>query len=178
MNLGSNGVSLGGAAAGTVILVLVVQRWWLKGKKGAKGEDGGGGRDWRQLVPFTLSGLYGVLTILCAGGLLGGAGKIVLWGGNKVGDFALVYGVGGRTTDVTRASLAPLSDGGNVMVLIATAMVIGAFKWSKKLPKKQLALGVICGICLGLNGGVAGALATPLANFANAGGAWWSGVVQ
>lgn len=178
MNLGSNGVSLGGAAAGTVILVLVVQRWWLKGKKGGKGEDGGGGRNWRDLLPFTLSALYGVLAVLSAGGFLGMATGIGLWGGNAVGDFGLVYGVGGNTSDVTAAARVPLTDGGHVVVLIITCLMIGALRWSKKLPKKQIALGILCGVLLGLNAGVAGALATPEANFANIAGAWWTGAVR
>lgn len=178
MNLGSPGVSLGGAAAGTVILALVLQRWWLKGKKGGKGEDGGGGRDWRQLVPFAVSGLYGVLAVLSAGGLLGTATGIALWGGNSVGDFSLVYGVGGNTSNVTAAALVPLTDGGHVVVLIITCLMAGALRWSKKLPKKQIILGILCGVLLGLNAGVAGALATPEANFANVAGAWWTGAVR
>lgn len=185
MDIGGTTVSLGGAAVGTGILAVTLQRWWMKGGGGGKGkggEGGGGGalrgRKITALIPYTVAGLYGVLIVLCAGGLLGSAGHLVLWGGNAVGDAALVYGVGGQTHDTTNARLVPLTDGGYVVVLVATLLVVGAFKWSKKLPKLQVAMGATTGICLGLNAGVAGALAVPLASFANMAGAWWAGVVQ
>ncbi|MFW3474398.1 hypothetical protein [Streptomyces microflavus] len=48
VNLAPAGVSLGGAVIGSIILILVLQRWWLKGSKGkSKGDDGGGGRSRR-----------------------------------------------------------------------------------------------------------------------------------
>ncbi|TJZ55600.1 hypothetical protein FCH28_09685 [Streptomyces piniterrae] len=167
MNLGATTVSLGGAAAGTIILAVVVQRWWIKE-----------GHKVPALIPYILAGFYGVLVVLCAGGLLGSAGHIVLWGGNTIGDAGLVYGVGGHTHNATSHRIVPLTDGGYVMVLLATALLIGALKWSKKIPKAKVVLGSTTGILLGLNAGVAGALAVPLANFANLSGAWWAGGVQ
>lgn len=167
MNLGTTTVSLGGAAVGTGILAVFLQRWWIRESHRIPA-----------LVPYLLAGLYGVLVVLCAGGLLGTTGHVVLWGGNTVGDAALVYGVGGNTHNVTSNRLVPLTDGGYVIVLIATGLMVGALKWSKKLPKGKVLFGIATGIFLGLNGGVAGALSVPLANFANVGGAWWTGVVQ
>lgn len=167
MNFGATTVSLGGAAVGTGILASSIQRWWMKD-----------GHRIPALIPYLLAGLYGVLVVLCAGGLLGSLGHVVLWGGNTVGDAALVYGVGGNTGNTTSSTLVPLSDGGYVVVLVATVIMVGSFRWSKKLPRFKVAMGILTGICLGLNAGVAGALAVPLANFANVGGAWWAGAVQ
>ncbi|WP_455361987.1 hypothetical protein [Streptomyces sp. SYSU K21746] len=177
MNFAPIGVSLGGAAFGTTILALVLQRWWLKGAKAAKGEDGSG-RSWKTLIPFILGGLYGMLAILAAGGLLGVVTGIALWGANGLGDLALVYGVGGNAPMASRARQMALTDGGHVVVLLTTALVVGAWRWSKKFPRKQVGLGVLCGISLGLNAGVAGVMAVPLANFANVAGAWWTGAVS
>lgn len=170
-------VTLGGAAVGTLILFLVLQRWWLKGGGGKK--DGGeGGRSWKTLIPFTLAWLYGMLAILSAGGLLGILAGIALWGANGLGDLALVYGVGGSSGNVTRAQGLALTPGGHVVVLILTGLIIGGFRWSKRMPKKQVLLGSLCGICLGLNAGIAGIMAVPLGNFANLAGSWWTGFVQ
>ncbi|KUL59661.1 MULTISPECIES: hypothetical protein [Streptomyces] len=171
------GVSLGGAAVGTIILFLVLQRWWLKGSKGKSDGDGGGGRSWKTLLPFGLGSLYGMLAILAAGGLLGTIVGIALWGANGLGDLALIYGVGGNSPMASRGQQLALTDGGHVIVLLTTALVIGAWRWSKKFPRKQVGLGVLCGICLGLNAGIAGIMAIPLANFANVAGSWWTGVV-
>lgn len=171
------GVSLGGAAIGTLILVLVLQRWWMKGK--SKGGDGeGGGRNFKALIPFTLSTLYGMLAILCGGGVLGTLANVGLWGSNGLGGIGLIYGVGGTNPDVTRVRSMALTPGGYVIVFVLTGMIVGAFRWSKKFPKKQVMLGIVCGISLGLVAGVAGVMAVPLANAANLAGVWWSGTVQ
>lgn len=167
MNLTPAGVSLGGAAIGTAILALAVQRWWLREGHGPAA-----------IAPFVLSALYGMLVVLTAGGLLGTAANITLWGGNGLGDLALVYGVGGNSPDATRAQNVALTDGGHVIVLILTALVAGAWMWSHKLPRMKVFAGTVCGICLGLNAGVAGTMAVPLANAANLTGAWWSGVLS
>jgi hypothetical protein len=178
MNFAPTTVSLGGAAIGTLILVLVLQRWWMKGSKGKGGDGEGGGRNVRALIPFTLSTLYGMLAILCGGGLLGTILHIGLWGSSGLGTLGLIYGVGGTSPNVTRAQNVALTPGGYVIVFILTGMIGGAFRWSKKLPKKQVALGILCGISLGLVAGVAGVMAVPLANAANLAGAWWTGAVQ
>lgn len=177
MNLAPDGVSLGGAVIGTIILLLVLQRWWLKGAKAGKGEDGGG-RSWKALLPFILGGLYGMLVILCAGGLVAVIAGFALWGANGLGDMALIYGVGGQAPMVSRARQLALTNGGYAVVLICTALVVGAWKWSKKFPRKQVGLGILCGICLGLNTGIAGMMAVPLANMANLAGSWWTGTLQ
>lgn len=178
MNI-TQGVSLGGAAIGTLILVLVLQRWWMKGSSKKKGDDGGsGGRNVKELIPFALSTLYGMLAILCSGGLLGAIANIGLWGSNGLGQIGLVYGVGGTSPNVSRAQSVPLTPGGYVMVFVLTGMIVGAFRWSKKLPKRQVALGIVCGISLGLVAGVAGVMAVPLGTAANLAGAWWTGAVQ
>jgi len=179
MNFAPVGVSLGGVTVGTIIVALVIQRWWKKGGGGGKGKDSdGSSRDWKELIPFVLANLHGMLLVLCAGGLLGSVAHFALWGVNGLGDLALVYGVGGTSPDVTRARQLALTPGGYAMVLILTALAIGHWKWSKKLPKKQAALGALAGVGLALSGGIAGAAAVPLASAVNLLGTWYSGLVQ
>lgn len=172
----TQGVSLGGVTVGTIIVAMVMQRWWKKGGGGGKGDDGGS-RDWKALIPFVLATLHGMLLVICTGGLLGSVAHFALWGVNGLGDMALVYGVGGTSPDVTRARQVALSPGGYAMVLILTALAVGHWKWSKKLPKKQAALGALAGIGLALSGGIAGTAAVPLASGVNLLGAWYSGLV-
>lgn len=179
MNFAPAGVSLGGAVVGSIILILVLQRWWLKGSKGKGkgGDDGGGGRSWKTLIPFALGSLYGMLIILCAGGLVAVIAGVALWGANGLGDMALIYGVGGEAPMVSRVRQIALTNGGYAIVLIGTALIGGAWRWSKRFPRMQVALGVLCGICLGLNGGIAGMMAVPLASTVNLAGGWWTGTI-
>ncbi len=151
-----NAVSLGGVTLGAAILVLTAIRWWFKEahKIGA-------------LVPFLLSTAYGMLAILTTGGALGTLAGIALWGSNGLGDLGLVYGVGGTTQDVTRAHQIAITPGGYVVVLLLTFTIAGLIKWAKAIPVSKLLFGILCGICLGLSGTIAGTAAVPLASGVN-----------
>ncbi|MFG2763133.1 hypothetical protein [Streptomyces rubiginosohelvolus] len=182
MNLGNPAVSLGGITLGTIIVVLVLLRWWKKGGGGGGGKkgDGGSSRDWKQLLPFFGALCFGILAVLAAGPVsaLGLITRLSLWGGDGIGYAYLVWGIGGNSPDVTRATAVVLTDGGYAMYAIWAAVMIGSFLWSKKLPKLQTALGVFAGILLGLSQGIAGMAAVPLASAVNAAGSWYAGVVQ
>jgi len=144
-----NIVSLGGVTVGLSILGWVLTQWWASNKKKSF-------KAFRALVPFLLFASYGMLLILSAGGLLGGAAGVTLWGTSEIGDAALEYGVGGGTPAVTRGSNLVLSDGGHAVVIIATVCMVAlwclrrGFRW-------DLFFGVVCGISLGLSSGIAGA---------------------
>lgn len=137
-------VSLGGVTVGLSILAWYVTHWWLRGKK-----------HWRTLVPFIPCALYGMLLVLAAGGLLGGFADVTLWGSSAIGDAALKYGLGSGSPRVTRNSSLVLTDGGHAFVLILTVVLLAV--WKKRGGfDKDMVLGVVCGICLGLSSGVAG----------------------
>ncbi|MFD9764735.1 hypothetical protein ACFWZK_28970 [[Kitasatospora] papulosa] len=169
MNLGTPAVTLGGITLGTIIVVLVVLRWFKKG-----------GRDWKQLVPFFVALCFGILAVLAAGPIsaLGLITRLSLWGGDGIGYAYLVWGIGGNSPNVTRATSVVLTDGGYAMFAIWTAVMIGLFLWSKKLPKLLTIAGIFAGILLGLSQGIAGMAAVPLASAVNAGGSWYAGLVQ
>lgn len=151
-----NVVTLGGTVAGAAILTLVGMRWWWQDKHRPAA-----------IVPFLLATAYGMLAILSAGGLLGALAGVALWGSNGIGDTALIYGVGGGTPTVTRTGGSPLTDGGHAIVLLATCVLFGLWKWAKRVPPSTLAYGALAGVSLGLNGAIAGAAAVPLASAAN-----------
>lgn len=180
MNLGSTSVALGGVTLGTIIVVLVIQRWWKKGGGGGRKGDGGSSRDWKQLLPFTFSLCFGMLAVLAAGPIsaLGLITRLGLWAGDGIGTLYLVYGVGGTSPGVTRATPVTLTPGGYAMYAIWTAVILGQHLWSKKLPRLQSGLGVAAGILLGLSRGVAGTAAVPLASLVNLAGGWYAGVVR
>lgn len=149
-------VTLGGVAVGSCILAAYIVYWWFREQHKAGAT-----------VPFVLAAAYGMLLTLSGGGLLGYAARTTLWGSNFVGDNALRYGVGGTTMDVTRARELVLDQGGHVVVLLVTVVLIALWKWAKKLRSWKLAVGLVCGICLALSGTVAGAAAVPLGSGVN-----------
>ena len=161
-----NVVSLGGVTVGLSILTWIAVRWWNKHRG-----------KWTVLIPFAVSSLYGMLLILSAGGILGGLAGIALWGQNLAGDAALEYGVGGNSPDVTRSFNLALSDGGHAMVLILTVAMVAVWKFSKRLPRMDVGLGILAGVALGLSSGVAGWAAEILAPVVNTGGDWIGGVL-
>lgn len=160
-----NVVTLGGMAVGLGLLVYHVYLWWPK-KINLK--------SLRLLAPFVFAWLYGMLLILCAGGLIGWAADVALWGSNWLGDGALVYGVGGQAGDnVTRGGGQALTNGGHLMVLLLTFLVVAMVR-KRSVDTGVLWQGALSGVCLGMVKGVAGAAAVPLATAVNLAGAWAS----
>lgn len=151
-----NIVTLGGVTVGVAILILVGLHWWFAGKRRAS-----------LLVPFLLAFAYGMLAILSAGGLLGAAAGVALWGSNGLGDLALVYGVGGGAPNVTREQPTALTDGGHAIVLLLTVTLVGLWKFARKVPNLHIAAGSAAGVSLGLSGTLAGIAAVPLASAVN-----------
>jgi hypothetical protein len=152
-------VTLGGVAAGVAILILALIRWWFREKHKVSA-----------LLPFLLSLAYGMLIILSAGSalsLLGVGGWAVLWAGNLAGYAGLVWGVGGHSPTVTRQHAVALTDGGHVVVVLLTVVLIGLWVWAKKVPNGKIAFGITAGVCLGLSGTLAGIAAVPLGSGAN-----------
>lgn len=154
-----NTVTIGGILVGIAILILVGIRWWTKE-----------GHQIAAAASFLLSAAYGMLLIISTGGLLSGLAGITVWGANGLGDLSLVWGAGGTTGDVTRAHQTALAQGGYVVVVLLTVVMVGLWIWSN-IPKGKLAAGTVAGICFGLSGTIAGAAAVPLASGANGLGA-------
>ncbi|WP_329315416.1 hypothetical protein [Streptomyces sp. NBC_01262] len=152
-------VTLGGVTFGAAILIIVGMKWWFREKHRISA-----------LAPFLISLGYGMLLILSGGGVLGWAAGLALWGGNGVGDLSLVWGVGGTTSNVTRARQLVLDPGGHVIVLLLTVVLVCLWAYAGKIPNKKIFMGIVCGICLGLSGTLAGYAAVPLGSGANLAG--------
>jgi hypothetical protein len=143
-----NLVSLGGVTVGLSLVGWQLTRWWAGHKKKNL-------KAFRHLAPFLLTLAYGMLLILCAGGLLGLAADYSLWGASAIGDAVLVYGVGGAAPTVTRTSNIALSPGGHAVVVIGTVVLVAV--WTRTRGWRwDLFSGVVAGVTLGLASGIAG----------------------
>lgn len=175
------GVTLGCVTAGTITLLLTALHWWKKGSSGkAKGDEGGSGRRWGQLVPFVIAYCYGMLVVLSASSIsvLGILARLGLWGGQGIGHAYLVWGIGGDDHHITRGAVPLLTPGGKAVLAIWTALQIAVQLWSKKRARLYTTLGVASGFLMGLSAGVAGAAAIPLASAVNGAGQWYTGWVS
>jgi hypothetical protein len=169
MNI-SDGVTLGGWVLGVGLLILRLGIWW-PGVKGLRKDPLG---QVTHLGPFVFAWCYGALLIMCAGGLLGGLADVALWGGNWLGDGALIWGVGGQSRDtVTRGTAQVLTNGGHAMVLLGL-FVLAVLLKRGRVDSGHIWQGLASGVLLGLSSGVVGAAAVPLASLANLAGAWLS----
>ncbi|MFC8277204.1 hypothetical protein ACFUJR_32670 [Streptomyces sp. NPDC057271] len=160
-------ISSGGVAFGCAIIIAFALRWWFKE-----------GHTPTALVPFVLAWLYGMLAALATYNAVSALGIITwltIWAGNLAGHVSLVWGVGGVDRNVTRATPIVLEDGGYVIVLFFTVVIVALWLWAKRIPRGKLAAGAISGALLALSGTVAGIAAIPLGSAVNAAGAVFTG---
>ncbi|MGW3442197.1 hypothetical protein [Streptomyces sp. NPDC001076] len=141
-------VSLGGVTVGLSLFAWDFTRWWTSHKKKLAPRALG------DLAPQILCLAYGALLILSAGGIVGAIADWSLWGTNQAGDVILVYGFGGTTPDVTRASHLALTPGGHAAVIIITVVILAVcsrrgFRW-------DFVRQILAGISLGLASSIAG----------------------
>ncbi|MEU5707893.1 hypothetical protein [Streptomyces flaveolus] len=141
-------VSLGGVTAGLSLFAWDFTRWFTSHKKRLALKS------LRKLLPLILCLAYGALLILCAGGLVGAAADWSLWGTNQVGDVALVYGFGGSTPTVTRATHLALTPGGHAAVVIITVVIVAIT--SKRGFRWDFVRQILAGVSLGLASSIAG----------------------
>ncbi|MFD7093376.1 hypothetical protein [Streptomyces xanthophaeus] len=142
------GLSLAGAAVCAVILFLNLRRWW------------NGSRAPQDLANFGQGLLMGALATLCSGGLLGWLSGCTRQGVSAVGDKAIsgVTGTSASTPLAANSLAGQLTGPGAIVVCFATAATIAAYKVAGKDDKKRLIGGLLCGLCLTITAGVAGAL--------------------
>jgi hypothetical protein len=152
----NNAVTFGGFIVGASIIVFGTVRWWHKERPA-----------WKPLIGPIICVFYGMLLILSAGGLLGGGANILLWGSNWLGYAALVYGVGGRAPDTTRAYDLMLNNGGHGVAILTTVGLVARWIFGKRKWRTSIALSILAGICLGLSRGTVEYLAPPLVSVVN-----------
>lgn len=155
-------VTAGGITIGFCILGYQLVTWWPGRKQLLTAPLKHAAR----LAPFLAGWVYGCLTTLGIGGLIGWTARTALWISNWLGDAALVWGVGGHAGQhAAHTTWLPLTQAGGGIVLILTAAMVAAVKKSKY--GRDIKVGAWCGVCLGTSTRVAGFAAVPLAQAAN-----------
>ncbi|MFJ3834461.1 hypothetical protein ACIPY6_02970 [Streptomyces sp. NPDC090054] len=142
------GLSLAGAVICLGILYFNLRKWW------------DGGREIKALAPFAQSTFMGILAALCAGGLLGWLAGCTRQGVSAVGDKGIsgVTGTPAGAPMATQSLAGQLTPEGGVIVALAAAITVVAYKAAGKEDKRRMAGGLICGMCLTITAGIAGAL--------------------
>lgn len=159
-------ISLGGVALGVGIDLMFLIRWWFREK-----------RDLPALVPYVLAKLYGMLAALATVTSVSALSVVTwatIWAANVGGYIGLVWGVGGRSPDVTRGAPIVLDSGGFVIIFLFSLVFIALWKWAPKVPNGKLGAGAFSGVCEALSGTVAGMAAVPLGTAVNVLGIWFT----
>ena len=154
-------VTIGGVTIGIMVLGYVLIKWYPGRKALAKKPV----PYVLELAPFLLAWCYGALGVLTVQGLIGWAFDTALWASNWLGDAALWLGTGEDVGQAAQGTYEPLTVFGNCAVLIATACVIAAIKFTRS--GHMVKMGMWCGLCLGTSSSVAGLAAVPLADGVN-----------
>lgn len=118
-------------------------------------------------APLVLSWSVGAMTAMIAGGLVGWAKDVVIWGAGWLGDAVLVWGVGSRRGAAPGGTEVPLTPGGLFMACLVLATYVGSRKGNKWL--------FLSGLLMALSAGVARFAAVPIASSVNLAGFWWTG---
>ncbi|HEY6114867.1 MAG TPA: hypothetical protein VI172_02815 [Candidatus Dormibacteraeota bacterium] len=168
-------ISTAGFALGLALLGTELWRWH-KGSKGGgkgKGDDGGGAaKDPKALIPLGFGIVCGILMIACPAGLLGGLAGLLRFGGNSVGDLAMHWLTGTRSTALGTAATPRIDDKGAIVVTIVFLILLALRKTFTKLIKGKWWKGVLVGVLLCVSTGMAALLAQQIVDGANGLGAW------
>jgi hypothetical protein len=142
------GLSLAGAFVCLGIAYFNIKKWW------------DGSRELKNIAPFAQSTVMGALASLCGGGLLGWLSGCTRQGVSTVGDQAVsgIAGTGGGAPLASQSLAGQLTPEGGVVVALAAVITVAAYKAAGKDEKRRVAGGLVCGMCLTITAGVAGAL--------------------
>lgn len=142
------GLSLAGVAVCIAIAYFNLKKWW------------DGNRELKNLIHFGESSLMGALASLCGGGLLGWLSGCTRQGVSTVGDQAVsgITGTSGGAPIAARSLAGQLTPEGGIVVAVAALITVGLYKAAGKEEKRRVFGGLICGMCLTITAGVAGAL--------------------
>ncbi|MEU5838795.1 hypothetical protein ABZ820_34740 [Streptomyces diacarni] len=159
-------LTLLGLAITAVILYANLRTWWKSS------------RDFKTLAPFATYFCFGGAMTMCAGGVLGFLAGCAAGATNTAGEKGVpkITGTGGGGT-LASGTLGRLTPEGGVVVFIATAALVFAWRAAGKNVKKRMTGGAFCGATLCLTAGVAG-LMQWLGPLINQGGATLRGIVE
>ncbi|MFF8790840.1 hypothetical protein [Streptomyces sp. NPDC015125] len=124
-------------------------------------------QDAKDLIPLAAGVGYGGLATATTSGLIGFTTGAITWLGNGAGSLAMWGATGGETGLAARSNTAALTGEGNLILLLVTVAILGAWKAIPKKAKPHMRQGIVCGVLLGLSatlGGWFASLVIPAAN--------------
>lgn len=144
---GTTTLTLGGLLAALLVLTANLHPWWK------------GGREMKQLSAFGKGFAAAACAAACPGGILGWAHSHAGSLANRTGQQAGSAATGTTAaSSLTRGQLTGLSATGAVVVVVAIALAVLAYKAAGKADKRRIVGGFFVGSVLLLTAGVAGAL--------------------
>ncbi|TBO58883.1 hypothetical protein EYS09_14980 [Streptomyces kasugaensis] len=167
MNVPAGTLTIGGLFVGLAIPTWHVARFMIAHIKkrdaileGVKG-----------LIPLAAGIGYGGLATATTSGLIGFATGAITWFGNGAGSLAMWGATGGETNLAARSNAADLTGQGNLILLLITVAILGAWKVIPKKAKPHMHQGIVSGVLLGLSATLGGAFAAYVIPVANSWGA-------
>ncbi|MFJ8444007.1 hypothetical protein [Kitasatospora griseola] len=158
-------LTIGGLFVGLALPTWHIARFAVSSiKSGATATKGA-----LDLVPLAAGMLYGGIATATTSGLIGFTTGCITWFGNNAGSLAMWGSTGGTTTLAARTSQYELTDMGNLILLLLTVAILGAWKKIPQKAKPRMRLGIISGTLLGLSatlGGLVMATVIPAVNSA------------
>lgn len=138
-------LTLLGLAVTVVVLYANLRTWWT------------GSRDFKTIAPFATYFCFGGAMTMCVGGLLGFLAGCAAGTTNTAGEKGVprVTGTGGGGA-LASGTLGQLTPEGGVVVFIATAALVFAWRAAGKNVKRRMVGGAWCGATLCMTAGVAG----------------------
>jgi hypothetical protein len=168
----TSSITTAGFALGMALLGAELWRWH-KGGKGKGGDDGGGAaKDPKALIPLGFGMTCGILMIACPAGLLGGLAGLLRLGGNTVGDLAMNWLTGARSSTLGTAATPRIDQYGAIVVTAVVLVLWLMRKTFAKAIKGKWKKGVLIGILLSVSTGMAAVVAQQVVDGANGIGAW------
>ncbi|MFE7617873.1 hypothetical protein [Streptomyces sp. NPDC057496] len=167
MSIPTGALTIGGLLVGLAIPTWHVSKFVIAHAK----NPGGMFKDVKDLVPLAAGISYGGLATATTSGLIGFTTGLFTWLGNGVGSLAMWGATGGETTLAARSNAVHLTGMGNLVLLLITVAILGAWGAIPKEVKPHMGQGIFAGILLGLSATLGGWFAEIVIPAVNAGGA-------
>ncbi|WP_326695719.1 hypothetical protein [Streptomyces sp. NBC_01766] len=163
-------LTIGGLFVGMAIPIWHVARFAVSHlkKRGAILEDA------KDLIPLAAGIGYGGLATATTSGVIGFATGAITWLGNSAGSLAMWGATGGHSTLAARSNAASLTGMGNLVLLLITVAILGAWKAIPQTARPHMRQGIVSGALLGLSATLGGAFAAFVIPVANS---WGSSLV-
>ena len=163
MNIPAASLTIGGLFVGMAIPTWHLARFAIAHVK----HPAGAFRDAKELIPLAAGLGYGGLATATTSGVIGFTTGAITWLGNGAGSLAMWGATGGETTLAARSTGTSLTGMGNLVLLLITVAILGAWKAIPHEAKPGMRQGIIAGTLLGLSatlGGWFAAMVIPTVN--------------